>query len=163
MYPYSVQNPTEWTLQGSNDGTVWSNIGVPYTFTAWSDGTPVTFNVESVHIAHTYWRLFITKKQESGQQYCGIRELIFFSTKHGTQVNLATAYPTSTNRFKVVMTDTLGNPIDMSESELTWRYNITLTNGLSVVNLGVYDVSRNPSNFALGVLTGVTESFPVVS
>lgn len=81
--------PSEWKLQGSNDGSSWTTLDYRTAQTAWSANEQRTFTTGYTPPANAYryWRLNITAN--NGDARVGTRQLALRTVVSGPQVALA--------------------------------------------------------------------------
>jgi hypothetical protein len=66
--------PTDWTFQGSNDGTTWTTLDTRTNVGSWTTGTGKEFTFPNT-TSYAYYRLYITKNDANGAQDTYISEL----------------------------------------------------------------------------------------
>ena len=90
IIPWSADNfpgrsPTAWKLQGSNDGSTWTDLDTQsISSSSWVSNTAATFYMSSNTTAYLYYRLYITAN--GGDSYTAIKRLGLFA--EGTSGNL---------------------------------------------------------------------------
>jgi hypothetical protein len=152
----------EWTLQGSNDNAVFTDIQ-SYVMNDWGDSE--TFQVSTAHEPYRYWRIAITRKipisNTNTFQYDSIiiSNLKFFTGWSVGRIALSSVLPVDDSSFKIVMADTDGRPVSMLDTPVSWDFNIMLTQAGKIVNSGRYSVERIESGG--GVVTEVSELTPI--
>jgi hypothetical protein len=143
----NTSQPSEWTLQGSNDGLNFFQVG-SYGRTSWTDNVAYSYNVPEAD-AYRYWRIQVTKVVTASTSICRINELQFFTGLTAAGLRLSSVLPVANSnpsQFKIVMTDERGTALIPANIPIPLPFYITLIKDRRVVNTGLYTLSLDANN-----------------
>lgn len=133
--------PSNWELQGSNNGFVNFTTVQSYVKNDWTLNTPFVFEVTTPHNEFQNWRLFFTKKYTGAgstiNTHIGVSE-VSFTTKAKKIKSALNASPINTASFKIQVIENFQNIVNIATDPFGGPFHIMLTKNNKIVNTGLY-------------------------